>query len=121
MTPRRRLAAIAVLGVASFLAFGAATCGSFGSQTTVQNDANGVHGITVSGEGKVQAKPDIAQLVLGVSVLRDTVAQARTDAASSMTAITNAVKADTASPTRTSRRSSSTSRRSTTTRTTGRP
>ena len=93
MTPRR-LAAIAVLGVASFLAFGAATCGGLGSQTTVQNDANGVHGITVSGEGKVQAKPDVAQLALGVSVLRDTVAQARTDAASSMTAITNAVKAD---------------------------
>ncbi|HEX5479367.1 MAG TPA: SIMPL domain-containing protein [Dehalococcoidia bacterium] len=91
---QRRLAAIAVLGAASILAFGAATCGSFGPQTTVQNDANGVHGITVSGEGKVQAKPDVAQLALGVSVLRDTVAQARTDAATSMSAITDAVKAD---------------------------
>ena len=88
----KRIMAAAAVGALAFLTFGAATCGSFGSSTTVQNDATGLHGITVSGEGKVQGRPDIAQLRLGVSVLRDTVAQARDDAATSMTAITDAVK-----------------------------
>jgi hypothetical protein len=62
--------------------------------TTLQTDTNQTHGISVSGEGKVQGKPDVAQLSLGVSVLKDTVAAARDQAATSLTAITAAVKAD---------------------------
>ena len=89
------ITALAVIGAVAFVALGASTCGSLGSTTTtIQGDSNGVHGITVSGEGKVTGKPDVAQLTLGVSVLRPTVAAARDQAASSLTAMTNAVKAD---------------------------
>ncbi len=90
-----RLAIIGVLGAAAFLAFGAATCGAFGSTTTtVQSGTNQPSGISVSGQGKVTGKPDLAQLRLGVSVLSDTVAAARDQAATSLTAITKAMKAD---------------------------
>ena len=90
---RTRLAVITVLGAAAFLAFGAATCGDF-SSNTVQSSPDQQHGISVSGEGKVQGRPDIAQLSLGVSVLRDTVAAARDQAAQSLTAMTNSLKAN---------------------------
>ncbi|MDE3096117.1 MAG: SIMPL domain-containing protein [Chloroflexota bacterium] len=92
---RGRLAIIGVLGAAAFLTFGAATCGAFGSTTTtVQTTPNQPSGISVSGEGKVTGKPDLARLQLGVSVLRDTVAAARDQAATSLTAITKALRAD---------------------------
>jgi len=90
---RVRLAVIGTLGAAAFLAFGAATCGDF-SSSTVQSSPDQAHGISVAGEGKVQGKPDIAQIQLGVSVLRDTVAAARDQAATSLTAMTNTLKAN---------------------------
>jgi uncharacterized protein YggE len=90
---RTRLAISGVLGAAAFLAFGAATCGDF-SSSTVQSGPDQAHGISVAGEGKVQGKPDIAQIQLGVSVLRDTVAAARDQAATSLTAMTNSLKAN---------------------------
>jgi uncharacterized protein YggE len=94
---RHKLALVAGIGAVAFLAFGAATCGAFApasTTTNLQTDTNQTHGISVSGEGKVQGKPDLAQLSLGVSVLKDTVAAARDQAANSLTAIETAVKAD---------------------------
>ena len=69
----KRFALVSTLGAFAFLALVAATCGS-GSTTTVQNGDNQPHGISVAGEGKVQGKPDLALLSLGVSALGDDVA-----------------------------------------------
>jgi uncharacterized protein len=92
---RSIITALAVIGAIAFLALGASTCGSLGSTTTtIQSEGNGVHGITVAGEGKVTGKPDLAQIALGVSVLRPTVAAARDQAAASLKAMTDAIKAD---------------------------
>ena len=48
--------------------------------------------IQVSGNGSVIGEPDMATLNLGVSVLRKTVAVAREDAASAMTAVVESLK-----------------------------
>ena len=48
--------------------------------------------IHVNGSGSVVGEPDMATLNLGVSVLRKTVAQAREDAASAMTAVVKSLK-----------------------------
>lgn len=73
------------------LAIVAAACGD--ETTRIENTGNEVvRGITVSGEGKVTAKPDLANLQLGVSVLAPTVADARNRAATSMEAIINSMK-----------------------------
>ena len=47
--------------------------------------------IVVSGTGRVAVEPDVAELRLGVAVSRDTVAEARSEAARAMTAIIAAV------------------------------
>ena len=58
--------------------------GSFNSQS---------YGISVSGQGKVTAVPDLAVLSLGVQAQANTVAQAQNQANTSMNAVLNAVKA----------------------------
>lgn len=50
--------------------------------------------IQVNGSGSVTAEPDIATLNLGVSVERESVAEAREEAASSMTALIASLKAN---------------------------
>src|SRR5438067_8364447 len=67
--------ALAGLSAFALVALVAATCGS--GSTTVQNGDNQPHGVSVAGEGKVQGKPDLALLSLGVSALADDVASAR--------------------------------------------
>ncbi len=49
--------------------------------------------IVVSGTGRVAVEPDIAELRLGVAVSRDSVAEARSEAARTMSAILEAVAA----------------------------
>jgi hypothetical protein len=49
--------------------------------------------IVVSGTGRVTVEPDVADLRLGVTVARDSVAEARSEAAQTMTAILAAVAA----------------------------
>ena len=49
--------------------------------------------IVVSGTGRVAVEPDVAELRLGVAISRDTVADARSEAARTMTAILVALKA----------------------------
>lgn len=49
-------------------------------------------GIVVSGAGRVAVAPDVADLRLGVSVSRDSVAAARADAATTMAAVLAAIR-----------------------------
>jgi uncharacterized protein YggE len=76
----------------AFVSLVAATCGS--TNTTVQNAEDQQRGITVSGQGIVQGAPDIATISLGVSSLANTVAEARTQAATAMTAMIDSMKAN---------------------------
>lgn len=64
------------------LAFVAAVCGT--DTTRVENGEGPDPSISVSGEGKVTAKPDVAMITLGVSTLRPTVAEARESAAAAL-------------------------------------
>lgn len=74
------------------LMFVAAVCGD--ETTRVENTGNEqTHGISVAGEGRVSAKPDLALITLGVSALRPTVAEARESAAASLTGMVDAIKA----------------------------
>lgn len=70
-----------------------AACGNETTRIETPPD-DAVRGITVSGEGKVTAKPDLAMIQLGVSVLAPTVAEARTQAATSMDAIIASMKSN---------------------------
>jgi uncharacterized protein YggE len=76
----------------AFLSLTAAVCGD--TRTTVQNSEDQPRGISVSGEGIVQGAPDVATISLGVSTLRDTVVEARTEAATALTAMVDSLKAN---------------------------
>lgn len=52
------------------------------------------HTLTVSGSGDVSVAPDVADVILGISVTKSTVKDARATAASSMEAVLAAVKKD---------------------------
>lgn len=73
------------------LMFVAAVCGN---ETTRIETPPGeqARGISVTGEGKISAKPDLALVTLGVSALRPTVAEARDAAATSLNAMLEAIK-----------------------------
>ena len=60
--------------------------------SVASTDSNSDHGITVSGEGKATATPDVAILSLGISTLRPTVAEARDEAATVMQSLIDSVK-----------------------------
>jgi uncharacterized protein YggE len=73
----------AVMALAS-VTMVAAVCGS---ETTRIDNGEETRGITVTGEGKLQAPPDVAQIILGVSVLAPTVGEARDRASTSLDAM----------------------------------
>ena len=52
------------------------------------------HTVTVSGAGQVSVAPDVADVVLGVSITKPTVAEAQSAAATSMAAVVAAIKKD---------------------------
>jgi hypothetical protein len=85
--------AVAVACGAMFLSLVAATCGD---TTTRIETAGGQQqsGITVTGEGKATAPPDVALITLGVSTLADTVAEARSRAATALDAMIKSMKAN---------------------------
>ncbi len=91
MKNKRWLILVGVSG-AIFLSLVAATCGS--TNTTIENTDKQATGISVSGQGKVAAKPDIASISLGVNALAPSVAEARTQAATSMDGMINSMKAN---------------------------
>jgi uncharacterized protein YggE len=75
------------------LMLAAAVCGS--ETTRIENTPpDQIRGITVSGEGKVTGKPDLALITLGVSTLRPTVAEARDAAAAALTGMLDAMRAN---------------------------
>jgi uncharacterized protein YggE len=74
------------------LALVAAVCGT--DTTRIENGENPAPSISVSGEGKVSAKPDLALITLGVSSLAPTVAEARETAAASLDAMIASMKAN---------------------------
>ena len=74
------------------LMFIAAVCGD--ETTRIENTGNvQTRGISVAGEGRVTAKPDLVLITLGVTALRPTVAEARESAAASLTGMIDAIKA----------------------------
>jgi uncharacterized protein YggE len=52
------------------------------------------HTVTVSGSGQVSVAPDVADVVLGVSITKPTVAEAQSAAATSMASVVAALKKD---------------------------
>jgi len=60
--------------------------------STAGNQAN--QGLWVTGEGKVQATPDVANIQLGIQAQALTVAEAQAQANTAMTAVMNALKAN---------------------------
>ncbi len=88
----KRLAVLGGLSAAIFASLVAATCGD--TTTRVENSNAAQTGISVSGTGKTTGKPDLAQLTIGVSTLRDTVQAARDQAATSLDGIVKSLKAN---------------------------
>lgn len=84
---------IALAGMALLpLALVAAVCGD--ETTRIETPPGGqATGISVTGEGKVTAAPDLAIITLGVSVLRPTVAESRDAAATSLQGMIDAMRA----------------------------
>lgn len=88
-----RTAVLAALGAVVAAASVAATCGSTTTRVeTTGNDAQS--GITVTGQGKVSGKPDLARVTLGVSTLADTVEAARDEAATSLDAMVGSMRSN---------------------------
>jgi hypothetical protein len=75
------------------LTFAGALCGETTRITTQSADDN-AKGITVTGEGKVTAAPDVAMLTLGVHTLAPTVAEARDGAATALDAMVASMRAN---------------------------
>lgn len=69
----------------------AAVCGS--ETTRIENTGGEARtGVTVAGEGKVTAEPDLALVTLGISTLRPTVAEARDRAAEALDAMITSMR-----------------------------
>ncbi|HYM16442.1 MAG TPA: SIMPL domain-containing protein [Dehalococcoidia bacterium] len=77
---------------AAVVALGAVACGD--TVTQVQPPGQQQTGITVSGEGKATGTPDVGNIQLGVSKLASTVADARSQAAASMSAMIASMKSN---------------------------
>lgn len=89
---RRRLRLMAAGAAFAVTALAAIACGD--TVTQVQPPGQQQAGITVAGEGKATGKPDVASIQLGVSKLAPTVADARSQAAASMDAMIQSMKAN---------------------------
>jgi hypothetical protein len=90
MNRRGRLLAAVFVAV---VAVAAVACKPQTTVTVQAPDANQQSGISVSGTGRVTVTPNLAILNLGASVTSKTVADAREQAAQSMQAVVDAVKA----------------------------
>lgn len=88
---RKKIGLFVGLGAAAALSLIAAGCGD--RTTRVETGGGQVQtGISVTGNGKVTGKPDVAKLTLGVSAEADTVEKARTQAAGSLDAMMKSLK-----------------------------
>jgi uncharacterized protein YggE len=86
----KRSGALLALGAIVAVAALAAGCGD--RTTRVETGSQIQPGISVTGEGKVSGKPDVAKLSLGVTSEADTVQSARDKAATALDAIVKALK-----------------------------
>ncbi len=77
------------LGLSVLLAIMFTGCDQFVMPILPSPESRSVH---VTGTGSVTAEPDIATIYLGVSVEKETVEEAREEAASAMTAVIDALK-----------------------------
>lgn len=91
--------AIAVTAAASLL-IGIIVGPIISGHPTLAADPAGTpeHTVTVSGSGLVSVAPDVADVVLGVSITKPTVAEAQSTAATSMAAVIAAIKKDGVDP-----------------------
>ena len=85
--------AIIALAVSGLLAVLGVACAPQKISVTSPDSAS-TNGITVSGEGKVTGTPDLAVISLGISTIQPTVAAARDQAATTMQALIDSVKAN---------------------------
>ena len=71
-----------------------------GGHTALATDATSTqdHTVTVSGTGEVSVAPDVADVVIGVTIQKPTVAAAQSAAAASMSAVIAAIKKDGVDP-----------------------
>lgn len=85
----KRVAILALAGLGTLMLAVACT-----SNDTVQVIPGGAQaqGISVTGTGEASAAPDLALLTVGVSVLRDSVREAREEAAEAMNAVIDSIK-----------------------------
>jgi hypothetical protein len=91
MNDRRHFAGFAVVAAVVVLGVLAAGCGD--RTTRVETSGGQMQtGISVTGEGKVSGKPDVAKLTLGVTAEADTVQKARDQAAGSLDGIVKSLK-----------------------------
>lgn len=63
-----------------------------GGDTIVQTTNGGATGIAATGNGRAFGEPDVAVVTVGVNVQRDTVEQARNDAATAQQAVIDSLK-----------------------------
>ena len=63
-----------------------------GGDTIVQNTNQGATGVSATGTGRAFGEPDVAVVSVGVNVQRETVEQARSDAAAAQEAVIESVK-----------------------------
>ena len=94
---KKKLWLVLLLGLVLIIA-GLAGCDNITSPPAKATIAGGIFnsqstGIWVSGEGKVTTVPDVAVLSLGVAAQASTVDQAQSQAATSMNAVINTLKA----------------------------
>jgi uncharacterized protein YggE len=81
------------VGAAVGLLAAAAGAPAFAPRNTLAVDTTAPeHTISVTGTGRVNIAPDVADLHLGVNVIRPTAAEARTVAAAAMTKVVDAIK-----------------------------
>lgn len=91
MINRRSMGSLAVIGAVVALGVLAAGCGD--KTTRIETTGGQVQtGISVTGQGKVSGKPDVAKLTLGVKAEADTVQKARDQAAVSLDGIVKSLK-----------------------------
>ena len=77
------------IGLAALLAVACDT-----GDTIVQPAGQGLNGVTATGTGTSYGEPDVAVINVGVNVQRDTVEQARGDAADAQQAVIDSLKAN---------------------------
>ena len=76
-----------LLPMAGLVALLAAACSGEGGDTIIQNTSDGSTGVSATGHGRAFGEPDVAIVSVGVNVQRETVEEARSQAAEAQEAV----------------------------------